>query len=153
MKDESDLIFQLMKETYTSNSEGSEADTPVLHDEPDFFQDSLYSPYRIEGYKEVLRIHHSAGIIDIPLGLKIFSDEEFIYRWRDAQNFYSEHKIIDETFKDVISNHFFVDVDAFAIFEMNGYEYAVFYEATHRERILDKILNLEQVEEEFKFSA
>lgn len=150
MKDESDLIFQLMKETYT---ESSDVDVPVTHDESDFFQDSLYTPYKTEGFRELLRIHHPSGAIDVPLGLKIFSDEEFIYRWRDAQNFYSEHKIIDDTFKSVISNHFFVDVDAFAIFEMNGDEYAVFYEASHRERILEKILNLEQIEEEFKFSA
>lgn len=141
MNDESEFMAKLMEETIAENIASSHSE-PLSRNEVLNLHDVLFNAYPVEVYKTYMRISFELGPpIDIPRGMGLFHNEEHVFgHWGDYPTF--EMEIVDDTFKEVISDHLFLKVDKAIIFKNRSISYIVFYDAEYEQRIWDHIHDL-----------
>ena len=141
MKDESELITKLMEETIAENIESSQSqslsETEVLS-----LHDKLFQAFPVSIYEDFIRVTFRLGPpIDIPRGLGFFHNEEQVFNlWEEYSTF--EMQMTDETFRKVISDHLFVEVDKAIIFHHANSTHIVFYGSEYEERVWGHIQEL-----------
>jgi len=140
MNNKSELISKLMEETIAENIAGSFSD-PLSHNEILSLQDKLFNAYLIQIYRSYMRISFEHGRpVDIPRGMGFFDNEEQVFGHSEKDPTF-EMKIVDETFRDVISDHIFLPVDKAIIFKQEQISYIVFYDSKYEQRVWEHINN------------
>jgi len=141
MNDESEFMAKLMEETIAENNVSSRSE-PLSHNDVLNLHDKLFKAYPIKVYTSYMRLSFEHGPpIDIPRGMGLFHNEEHIFgHWNDYPTF--EMEIVDDTFKEVISNHLFLKIDKAIIFKNEAMSYIVFYDAEYEQRVWDHVHDL-----------
>lgn len=144
MTDEKDFISKLMEETIAENRESSQSELLCANDILSL-QDSLFQAFPVNIYSKFMRISFKHGNpVDIPRGLRFFHNEDQVFEhWNQYETF--EMNIIDPTFKEVISDFLFVEVDKAMLFFHDHNPHLIFYNSDYEEKVWSDIQRLNEV--------